>query len=213
VSYNPARDTSFYWLRKTSKWLIAFLIASIILSIVQTSIGYALYDSLDIALHDPVDEKDILLIAFGSLVLVNYAILIIWAVIFLFWFYKAYKNFGALGIRSWKYSPRSAVVFFFVPIANLWIPYIIAKEIWNYSDTGSLLSEEPWNYKSKRSEIVTLWWITGVISVGLSILASFGFVIIEGLVETLNIASLIFLIIMVKEVTRRQEAKYNMIKR
>ena len=48
---------------------------------------------------------------------------------------------------------------------------------------------------------------------GLSILASFGFVIIEGLVEALNIASLIFLIIMVKEVTRRQEAKYNMIKR
>jgi hypothetical protein len=213
VSYNPAIDTSFYRLRRTSKWLIAFLIASIILSIVQTSIAYAFHDSLNIALDDPVGQVDTFLVSFGSLVLVNYAILIIWAVIFLFWFYKAYKNFGALGIRSWKYSPRSAVIFFFVPIANLWIPYIIAKEIWNYSDTGSLLSEEPWNYKSKRSEIVTLWWITGVISVGLSILASFGFVIIEGLVEALNIASLIFLIIMVKEVTRRQEAKYNMIKR
>jgi hypothetical protein len=213
VSYNPARDTSFYRLRRTSKWLIAFLIASIILSIVQTSIGYAFHDSLNIALDDPVGEVDTFLVSFGSLVLVNYAILIIWAIIFLFWFYKAYKNFEALSVRSWKYSPRSAVIYFFVPIADLWIPYIIAKEIWNYSDTGSLLSEEPWHYKSNRTEIVTLWWITGVISVGLSILASFGLVLIEGLVETLNIASLIFLIIMVKEVTRRQEAKYNMIKR
>jgi hypothetical protein len=90
---------------------------------------------------------------------------------------------------------------------------MIAKEIWNYSDTGSLLSVEPWNYKSKRSEIVTLWWITGVISVGLSILAAFGFVLIEGLVEAFNIASLIFLILMVKEVTKRQEAKHNMIQK
>jgi len=213
VSYNPTRETPFYSLRKTSRWLISFLLASIILSIVQTSIAYTFYDSINLALDAPIGEEDTLLLAFGSLALINYTILIIWVIFFLFWFYKAYKNFRALGVRSWKYSPRSAIIFFFVPIANLWIPYIIAKEIWNYSDTGSLLSVEPWNYKSKRSEIVTLWWITGVISVGLSILAAFGIVLIEGLIEAFNIASLIFLILMVKEVTKRQEAKHNMIQK
>ena len=150
----PPRDATFYSLRKTSRRLIALLILNIILSVIQASV-YIIFPYL-VDPNAPIDEEDNLILAFGSLAIVNFIILVTWSVFFLFWFYKAYKNFIALGVRSWKYSPRSAVIFFFVPFANLWIPYIIAKEIWNYSDPGSILSEEPWNYESKRSEIVKL---------------------------------------------------------
>lgn len=205
----PPRDATFYSLQKTSRRLIALLTLNIILSVIQASV-YIIFPYL-VDPNVPIDEEDNLILAFGSLAIVNFFILVTWSVFFLFWFYKAYKNFIALGVRSWKYSPRSAVIFFFVPFANLWIPYIIAKEIWNYSDPGSILSEEPWNYESKRSEIVKLWWITALLSGGLSLLASFGLILVNGLTEGVAIASSIFLILMVKEVTARQETKFRLI--
>lgn len=63
----------------------------------------------------------------------------------------------------------------------------------------------------KESEIVKLWWITALLSWGLSILDSFGLVLVNGLTEGVAIASSIFLILVVKEVTARQETKYRMI--
>ena len=207
----PPRDATFYSLQKTSRRLIALLTLNIILSVIQASV-YIIFPYL-VDPNVPIDEEDNLILAFGSLAIVNFIILVTWSVFFLFWFYKAYKNFIALGVRSWKYSPRSAVIFFFVPFANLWIPYIIAKEIWNYSDPSSILSEEPWNYESKESEIVKLWWITALLSGGLSILASFGLILVNGLTEGVAIASSIFLILMVKEVTARQETKFRLIRK
>ena len=207
----PPRDATFYSLQKTSRRLIALLTLNIILSVIQASV-YIIFPYL-VDPNVPINEEDNLILAFGSLAIVNFIILVTWSVFFLFWFYKAYKNFIALGVRSWKYSPRSAVIFFFVPFANLWIPYIIAKEIWNYSDPSSILSEEPWNYESKKSEIVKLWWITALLSGGLSILASFGLILVNGLTEGVAIASSIFLILMVKEVTARQETKFRLIRK
>lgn len=56
-------------------------------------------------------------------------------VLFLMWFHRAYSNLKALGAKGLQYSPGWAIGAWFIPFGNLFIPFRIAKEIWNKSDT------------------------------------------------------------------------------
>jgi Domain of unknown function (DUF4328) len=53
--------------------------------------------------------------------------------LFLMWVYRANKNGRALGAQGMKYSPGWSVGWFFVPIASMFVPYWILKEIWQVS--------------------------------------------------------------------------------
>src|SRR5207244_743335 len=68
--------------------------------------------------------------------------------------YRFNRNARALGAPGMTYSPASSVVWFFVPLANLLVPYHVLEEIWQASSpsTGAHWREAP------GPPLVTTWW-------------------------------------------------------
>jgi hypothetical protein len=74
-------------------------------------------------------------------------------VLFAIWIHRMQSNTFALGIMDLQYTPAWAVGWNFVPIANLWIPYQVMREIWcaNRNPTG-------WQF-DKPSRFLVVWWL------------------------------------------------------
>lgn len=80
-------------------------------------------------------------------------------VAFSMWIHRAYANLPALGNpkEGLEYSPGWAVGGFFIPIANLFIPYRVTKEIWVKSDP-SIRSDEDFMFSVPQAATVVGWW-------------------------------------------------------
>jgi len=49
------------------------------------------------------------------------------------WIHRSHRNLRALGAEELRFTPASAVGYFFVPLLNLWKPYQAMKELWQAS--------------------------------------------------------------------------------
>jgi hypothetical protein len=74
------------------------------------------------------------------------------------WMHNAYRNLPALGVGGLTWSPGWAAGAWFVPIANLFVPYLVARELWRGSSGG-------------RRSFLALWWPTWLASWVLLLLA------------------------------------------
>lgn len=84
------------------------------------------------------------------------------AVLFLRWIYLANTNVRVMGAGGLRYSPRGAIVWYFVPIASLWKPYQAMKEIWQ-------ASMDPANWRRVRTpKLLPIWWTLWLVSLPLS---------------------------------------------
>lgn len=82
-------------------------------------------------------------------------------VLFAIWIHRMQSNTFSLGIMDLQYTPAWAVGWNFVPIANLWIPYQVMREIWcaNRNPTG-------WQF-DKPSRFLIVWWLLWLASLGI----------------------------------------------
>jgi len=87
-------------------------------------------------------------------------------ILMLYWFYRASKNvrvFGATGIAS----PVMAVVWWFVPLLNLWKPYQVTRNLWKASNPQLDVSSSNGISTGWRdlpsSNNIKLWWILGLL--------------------------------------------------
>lgn len=67
------------------------------------------------------------------------------------WIYRASKNTRALGATGLRSSPGWAVGSYFVPIVNLFAPFIAMREIWQ-------ASADPGNWPAARRTPLLGWW-------------------------------------------------------
>lgn len=84
-----------------------------------------------------------------------YLILFVFAIIYLMWLYKAHFNLSTLGVKNLRYSHASVIWWWFVPIANLWKPYSVFKEVIIQSQQlafGSVQSK-------KFGAFLLIWWL------------------------------------------------------
>lgn len=90
--------------------------------------------------------------------LLSFSVFIGAAVSFLMWLYRAYQNLLSLGAVKTEYPPSWAVGGFFIPFANLFVPYKAVREIWVRS--GPKLKEpgEEFWQKSGSSSLIEWWW-------------------------------------------------------
>ena len=72
----------------------------------------------------------------------------------LFWVFRANKNATALSPQALDHGPGWAAGWFLVPIASLWKPYEVMREIYKASRTP-----HDWR-KAKGADIVGWWWTT-----------------------------------------------------
>ena len=148
----------------------------------------------------------------GVLGLTAIAIYLATVVVFLMWLYRVSNNLAAFG-EPRQTSAGWAVGSFFVPFANLFIPYQAIKEIWRKSDPAaadSLL------YTVSPPGFFPAWWgfwlasnITSNIYFRMTMAEApvGGLATIGILSEVLSIAAAFFAIKVVKEIERRQEER------
>ena len=148
----------------------------------------------------------------GVLGLTAIAVYIATVVVFLMWLYRVSNNVAAFG-RPRQTSAGWAVGSFFVPIANLFIPYQAIKEIWAKSDPTPT---DAFSYGSSPPGFFPAWWGFWIAS-NISSNAYFRMTLADTpmeasagvgiLSEVLSIAAAFFAIKVVKEIDRRQEER------
>lgn len=87
-------------------------------------------------------------VAFGGGMLLAYLGLLGAALAVPMWMHRCYRNLPALGSRG-HFSPAWAAGCWFVPIANLVLPYVAVRDVWAASRPGG-----HWN-----AALVAAWWI------------------------------------------------------
>lgn len=76
----------------------------------------------------------------------------------LVWMYRANANVRSLGAQGMKFTPGWAVGWFFVPFANLFMPYRALKELWQASAAPHAWTNE------KVSGLFPVWWTLWIVS-------------------------------------------------
>ena len=80
------------------------------------------------------------------------------------WIYRAHATLRETGREDLEYSPGWAVGWFFIPLANLWMPYQAMRALWNESH----LTDE--GYGNEPPGELWQWWASWI---GFSILSNF----------------------------------------
>ncbi len=221
----------FHSISRVSKWLVNWSIASI----VTTFIFLLLASYQNVQFFSSTGDK---LLESGSDFILSGIDSVIGFVVFiltLYWYYRASKNvraFGATGITS----PVMAVVWWFVPILNLWKPYSVARDIWKASNPQldvSFSNKINTGWKdSPSSNNIQLWWILGLLALFIRIIAGImlsdlyysdpeqtgqDLTVINEMIfysnffviaaDILSIFSIIYFIRMIKGVSMRQEIR------
>ena len=141
--------------------------------------------------------------------LATVAVYIATVIMFLMWLYRASNNIAAFG-EPREYSAGWAVGSFFVPFANLAIPYRAVKEIWKKSDPSA---EDSLLYTPSPPGYFPAWWgFWIVMNVANNIYfrmtmadAPADSAAIVGIAsEVLTIAAAWFAILVVRDIDRRQ---------
>jgi hypothetical protein len=87
--------------------------------------------------------------------------------VFLFWVYRAAINLRVLGREGMLFTPGWCVAWFVFPLANLFMPYLVMRELWRASESqvgpGSVL----WK-KTRVAPLLLVWWISSLLSIGLT---------------------------------------------
>ncbi len=150
-------------------------------------------------------------------------------VLFLVWLFKSHVNLQAYGVWGLRTSPQWAVASFFIPVANLLLPYQALQEVWKGSDPdiSERAAPEQWR-TTPRSNHVLAWWILFLIEglflgglVVFGFMAAFSMIMgeaqsatgpiswntFEEIFDAFEIAMVVSWILMINSVTQRQEQK------
>lgn len=96
----------------------------------------------------------------GALVL---ATIVLAAALWLPWSLRCSHNLRALGVSGMTHEPNATVWWWFIPIANLWLPFAITRELWQASAAASD-GVDATGYWRRRSvpAFFYLWWLAWV---------------------------------------------------
>lgn len=129
--------------------IYVFVLACSILTSIFELIEYARYDA------DYYLEELLVSEAISALVgIVFLVIYIITAVCFLKWTYRANKNLSIQSDGRMTFSPSGSIVWYIIPVANLFKPYHAMREIWRKA-------HKTWTAETR---LLPGWWTLWIIS-------------------------------------------------
>ena len=79
------------------------------------------------------------------------------------WMHRCFRNLPALGATDSHWSPPMAAGAWFIPFGNLFIPYLVIRQLWAKAD-GSRVPSWP---------LPALWWSACIATVGLNLVGHF----------------------------------------
>lgn len=149
----------FKSLESLTKWIRYVLYAQIVIAIFSIIFGFLEFQLLSnyqegvyASLAEAFADGEL---ALQSLQVTGIASLIAFiasAVLILKWIYRANHNARQLGAQKMRYTPAWSIGYYFIPIFNLWKPYLALKEIW-------MASKTPFDWRfTKISMALPIWW-------------------------------------------------------
>ncbi len=143
-------------LDKITRFLRGLLLAGFILAVLAIWSGWLQIQLLSTEFTDEQatanDNREQLI---GSLAVCLIALTMI---VFATWIYRAHRNLPALGVRDPDISPGWAIGWFFIPIINLWRPYMAMRTLWQ-------ASSYPQNWRvADTIALLPIWWTLYLVS-------------------------------------------------
>lgn len=91
---------------------------------------------------------------------------IIIGVVILAWIYRAHRFVSTtLNAQNLRFTDGATVVYFFIPVANLFMPYRAMRETW-------LASKHPTEWQNKPTPVILIvWWLTFLLQIPLCLLS------------------------------------------
>jgi hypothetical protein len=167
------------------------------------------------------ESMHIALALLGLVGLLEIPVRIATIVFFLVWEYRAFSNLSALKARNVEFSPGWAVGWWFIPLANLIKPFQAVRELWNESDPDFEEEAGFLNVAGGTPAIIGFWWAFFLVSGFLGRIAdklidadgniSNEFPIVFLIASIFQIAAAVLALIIVKNITQRQEARFRKI--
>lgn len=84
----------------------------------------------------------------------------------LMWVYTAHANLRAAGVPGLRHSPAWATFSFFVPVINLFVPFVAMRELANRS------AGEPEEFAESTVDDVTSWWSCFIVSMVVGVMVT-----------------------------------------
>ena len=142
------------------------------------------------------------------------ALVVMWLV----WQFRAHANLRALGASDLRFSPGWVVGWWFIPFANLAMPYLTMRELTKASDPS--VGAIDWQ-SSRTPRILVAWWVAWLARVGMASIAFSlsgpGKVLTVGeaisaqnaalFADLLYVAAAVLAVLLVRLIDRRQEEK------
>lgn len=181
--------------------------AAVIALVIAALAGSVVLAAIDVLVVVAVPPNDAARLAVATLQLVasvGWAAGLVGAVVVsAMWMHRAFRNLPALGATNLTWSPAWAAGGWFIPVANLVFPYLVARELWRA--TAPLAPRI----------LLEAWWAAWVLCV-LLFVANFlisQFDLIAALVldvpfRALNLVAGLLFIAIVRAVTSRQRARH-----
>lgn len=164
--------------KSVMKWMKILYIPNILLLICDIIIIFVLLQTKDKNLDNlfwSTGFSVFLILSFIWFVI----ILLVWGIIFLQWFYRAYKNLQVANIKN-QHRPSMAIWWCIIPIINLWYPFRIMQELavkmseyieiesssirntiyywWAFFVSGIMLARQAYKMPEDTYEHVLIWW-------------------------------------------------------
>jgi len=162
------------------------------------------------------DADDLVSVASGLGTVCSLTIL----VLLIIWMWRVAKNALDAGRRDPRFAPGWTIGGWFIPLANLVIPGLILQDLWRGSDPSIERGDPMWRLRAKGSALVGWWWATWVLSLVATVritgdgddrdyferLRVWDSLSAGG--QLVRIAAAILLLLVVRRITRRQEALF-----
>ena len=210
--FNPIRSLSYFV-------MIALALAAVcdVFSIV-IGIAQIVSPTSSVNLDGEGDVSTWLMIQ-GLIYLLDIPIYIFTVVMFLIWLHRAHSNLEALNARNLEFTPGWAVGWWFIPFANLVKPFQVVREVWFESDPEFPTERVFFSDGLKSAPTyIGVWWAMWLLSNFAANVTSRAYdpntmanVAITGylfiLTAALSIAAAVLAIMVVRDITDRQEAR------
>ncbi|MGC7588992.1 DUF4328 domain-containing protein [Bisgaard Taxon 46] len=142
---------------------------------------------------------------------------IIIGIVILAWIYRAHRFVSTtLNAQNLRFTDGATVVYFFIPVANLFMPYRAMRETW-------LASEHPTEWQNKPTPIILLvWWITFLLQIPHCLISLVTlepnmeaglangialFAIFESVIALIQILAFLIIVIKVQSIQNKYESK------
>ena len=117
------------------------------------------------------------------------------------WMHRAFRNLPALGEQGMSWSPAWAAGGWFVPFANLVIPYLVMRELWSAFGDGRSLPQQWWAAYIGAGVVQLVGFVFTVFSHAAGDLFSM-------IADLALIAAGFLLIVMIRRISRRQRDRH-----